>query len=57
MVFESKTTLALISFLVIAFLVYPMVVSTQWSKLEFSSPHSEAAPLSAPLDWRALVSE
>jgi hypothetical protein len=58
MAFEMKTTLALISFLVIGFLIYPMVSTTQWDKLEFNSPRSEtAASASAPLDWRALISE
>ena len=56
MAFEMKTTLAFISFLVIGLLVYPMIVNTQWDKLEFNSPQSEVAAPSAPLDWRALIS-
>lgn len=57
MAFEMKTTLALISFLVIGFLIYPMVSTTQWEKLEFNSPRSAATAPSAPLDWRALISD
>ena len=57
MAFELKTTLALISFLVIGFLIYPMVSTTQWDKLEFNSPRSEIIAPSAPLDWRALISD
>jgi len=57
MAFEMKTTLAFISFLVIGFLVYPMVVNTQWDKLEFNSPRSEVAAPSGSLDWRALISD
>ncbi|MCK4860626.1 MAG: hypothetical protein KAS85_01770 [Rhodobacteraceae bacterium] len=52
-----KTTLALISFLVIGFLIYPMVSTTQWDKLEFNSRRFEIAASSAPLDWRALISD
>ncbi len=58
MAFELKTTLALISFLVIALLVYPMVATTQWDKLEFNSSRFEASQTqSAPVDWRALISD
>ena len=57
MAFEMKTTLALISFLVIGFLIYPMVSTTQWEKLEFNSPQSAVAAPSGPLDWRALISD
>jgi len=58
MVFEVKTTLALISFLVIALLVYPMVASTQWDKLEIGKSRAELSEAqSAPLDWRALISD
>ena len=58
MILETKTALALVSFLVIGALVYPMVSTTQWSKLEFkrlSSGHESA--LSVPLDWRTLISD
>ena len=57
MAFEMKTTLAFISFLVIGLLVYPMVVNTQWDKLEFNFSRSDVAAPSAPLDWRALISD
>ena len=57
MAFEMKTTLAFISFMVIGILVYPMVVNTQWDKLEFNPPRSEVAAPSAPMDWRALISD
>jgi len=58
MVFELKTTLGLISFLIIALLVYPMVASTQWDKLELgASGSSISSSQSAPLDWRALISD
>jgi len=58
MAYEMKTTLAFISFLVIGFLIYPMVSTTQWDKLEFNAPKSASTQVgSAPLDWRALISD
>jgi len=58
MVFEMKTTLAFLSFLVIGFLVYPMIADTQWDKIEFNAPNSDIVrAASAPLDWRALISD
>lgn len=58
MIIELKTTLALISFLVIGVLVYPMVSTTQWNNLEFNlSSSGPASVLSVPLDWRMLISD
>jgi hypothetical protein len=55
---EIKTILALISFLVIALLVYPIIVSTQWDKLDFNSSNSGfSLERSAPVDWRALIDD
>jgi len=56
MALEMKNTLAILSFLAIGLLVYPMITGVHWNDLRIDSESSSSvsAP-SAPLDWRSLI--
>ena len=58
MALEMKNTLAILSFLAIGLLVYPMISGGHWSELQFASnDQSYDSVRTSPLDWRALISE
>ncbi len=56
MALEMKNTLAILSFLAIGLLVYPMITGVHWNdlRIDSASSGSVSAP-SAPLDWRSLI--
>lgn len=58
MTFEAKSTLAIMSFLLIGLLIYPMLTSTQWDELDFNkSTGGEYSKSAAPIDWRSLIND
>ena len=59
MYFSSKTIIVLLLYvLAISALVTPMVSNKQWAEFELSRLSSgQESALSAPLDWRALMSD
>ena len=53
-----KNTLAILSFLAIGFLVYPMIATTDWSELNVpSSGYASQPSADTPIDWRALIAK
>ena len=56
MALEMKNTLAILSFLAIGLLVYPMITGVHWDDLKIDSANSgSAADATTPLDWRTLI--
>ena len=58
MTLEFKNTLAILSFLAIGFLVYPMIATTDWDELRVSSSgHAIQPAADASIDWRTLIAK
>ena len=56
MTLEFKNTLAILSFLAIGFLVFPLIGTTDWGELNVSpSGYAGQPSAGAPIDWRAMI--